>query len=82
MFLLQCQSVVRDNRSEKGGPIVVETSKALVAGSVNRWEHCAEMVERITKVNTDRPTKFVLVQNIPYRPHVRDRTELNINVSR
>ena len=81
MFSLQYQSVVRDSRSEKGGPIVVETSKALVAGSANRWKHCAEMVARITKVNTDRPTGFMLIQDIPCRPHVRDQTELDINVS-
>jgi hypothetical protein len=78
------QSVVRDNRGEKGkgGPIVAGTSKALVAGPAGRWEHGAEMVGRIAKMNTGRPTRFVLVQNITCRLHVRDQTELDINDSR
>lgn len=80
MFSLKYESVVRDNRGEKGGQIVVETSKALVAGPADRWEHDAEMMGRIAKVNTSRATRFVLVQNIPCRLHVRDQTELDINV--
>ena len=72
MFSLKYQSVVRDNRGEKGGQIVMETSKALVAGPADRWEHGAEMVRRIAKMNTGRATRFVLVQDIPCRLHVRD----------